>query len=98
MLVSFVGDVLGVKSVPIEYEANGKHRSLKIANIAETEIDAMDGQGGSNVTIGNHPFCIAPGYNVVVAKSKKLNYDDYGLHWEISGKNGYYSPFAYQEG
>ena len=97
-LCSFVGDVLGVKSVPIEYEANGKHRSLKIANIAETEIDAMEGQGGADVTVDNHPFCIAPGYNAVVAKSKKLDYDDYGLHWEISGKNGYYSPFAYQEG
>jgi len=39
---------------------------------------------------------LAPGYPVGVAKSKKLRYKDYGLEWEISGKNGFYSPFTYQ--
>ena len=29
-LASFVGEILGVASVPIEYQANGKHRSLRV--------------------------------------------------------------------
>jgi hypothetical protein len=96
MLVSHVGDVLGIKHVPIEYTAKGKLRTLKISDVGVAEIEAIEGQGGGDATIEGHPFCIAPGYKAVVAKSKKLNYKDYGLHWEISGKNGYFSPFSYQ--
>lgn len=96
MLVSHIGDVLGIKSASIEYTANGKQRSLKIAEVAEAEIEAIEGQSGADVTIDNHPLCIAPGYKAVVAKSKTLRYRDYNLHWEITGKNGFYSPFSYQ--
>lgn len=96
MLVSHVGEVLGIQHVPIEYTANGKKRSLKIGDVGETQIEAIEGQGGAEVTIDNHPLAIAPGYKAVVAKSKKLTYHDHGLQWEISGKNGFYSPFSYQ--
>jgi hypothetical protein len=96
MLVSHVGEVLGIQHVPIEYAAKGKKRSLKIGDVGETQIEAIEGQGGADVTIDNHPLAIAPGYKAVVAKSKKLTYQDHGLHWEISGKNGFYSPFSYQ--
>ena len=96
MLVSHIGDVLGIKSVPIEYAADGKKRSLKIGDVGETQIEAIEGQGGAEVTIDNHPLAIAPGYQAVVAKSSMLKYQDHGLHWEITGKNGFYSPFSYQ--
>ncbi len=96
VLVSFVGEVLAVKSVEIDYHADGKRRSLKIAGIAEAEIEAMSGAGGSDVTVNGYPFCIAPGYAATVAKSKKLSYHDYGLVWEMSDKNGFFSPFTYR--
>ena len=98
VLVSFVGEVLGAKSVGIDYHADGKRRSLKIADVVEAEIEAISGAGGSDVTVNGHPLCIAPGYAATVAKSKKLSYHDYGLQWEISEKNGFFSPFAYQGG
>jgi hypothetical protein len=31
-----------------------------------------------------------------VAKSTKMRFSDYGLKSEVSNKNGYFSPFAYQ--
>ncbi len=96
MLVSFVGEVLGLKSVPIEYEANGKQRKLKIADVADVEIEGLQDQSGADVSINNALLGIAPGYPLLVAKSKNLNYKDHGLQWEISGKNGFYSPFTYQ--
>lgn len=98
VLVSFVGEVLGAKSVEIDFRANGKHRSLKIANVAEVEIDAISGAGGADVTVSGHPLAIAPGYAATAAKSKKLSYHDYGLQWEVSEKNGFFSPFLYQGG
>jgi hypothetical protein len=95
ILVSFVGEVMGIDSVPIKYELDGKRRRLRVGDVAETEIEAIHDQGGAEVTIINPPLGIAPGHVLVVAKSGKLSYKDHGHSWEISGKNGFYSPFSY---
>ncbi len=97
-LVPFVGEMLGVKSVPIDYRAEGKRRSLRIAGVAEADIEAIAGQGGADVTLDHVPFTPVPGHPQVVAKSGKLHYRDHGLRWEISGKNGFYSDFSYGGG
>ncbi len=96
VLGSFIGKVLGVSSVDFDYSADGKKRSLKIPKIVEAEIEAIQGQGGSDVTITNHPLAVAPGESAVVSKSKKLSYHDHGISWEVSEKNGFYSPFSYK--
>jgi len=95
-LASFIDQVLGVKSTPIEFQAEGKSRSLRIPDVAEFEIEALAGQGDAEVNISNQPLCVAPGQTLVVSKSKRLNYNDHGFQLEISEKNGFYSPFAYQ--
>ena len=96
-LVSHVGQVLGVNSLPMTYQAEGKRRSLQIAGVANAEIEALNtGQGGADITIDNHPLCIAPGQAAVVSKNKGVTYQDHGLNWEFTGKNGFYSPFTYQ--
>ncbi len=94
-LAPFIGQVLGVKSVPIDFKAEGKKRSLRIPQVAEMQIEAIAGQGGADVVINNHPFTAVPGETAVVGKSKQLSYHDYGLGWELSEKNGFYSPFKY---
>jgi hypothetical protein len=91
-----IGEVMGVKPVPIEFSSSGKQRSLRIPHIAEANIEALDGQGGALVTIENHPFTAVPGHPAVVSMSKQLKINDYGIALEISGKNGFYSAFAYQ--
>jgi len=97
-LGAHIGEVLGVRTVAIDYKADGKRSSIQIAGIAEAEIEAIEGQGGAQVTIENHPLCVAPGYPAVTAKSRKLSYQDYGLVWDISEKTGFFSPFSYQGG
>jgi hypothetical protein len=39
---------------------------------------------------------VVPGYPAVVSTSKKLKITDHGISLDISGKNGFYSGFAYQ--
>lgn len=92
----FVGEVLGVKSAAINYAMDGRKRSLVIPRIAEVDIEAIAGQGDSEVTVSNPPFIAVPGVPVVVAKSRGLRYHDYGLEWNVSEKNGYYAPFRYK--
>jgi hypothetical protein len=91
-----VGEVLGVKAVPIDYRVEGKRRSISIKGLADLEIEAVPGQNGAEVTIAGPPFCIVPGIPSVVAKSKRLSYRDYGYQWELSDRNGFYSAFAYK--
>jgi hypothetical protein len=91
-----IGEVLGVKAAPIEYSSEGKRRSLRLGKVADLEIEGLPGQGDGEVTIAGHPFTAVPGFPAVVAKSKQMRFDDYGLKWEVSNKNGFFSPFAYQ--
>src|SRR5262249_13747837 len=95
-LAPLIGAGMGVKPAPIQYSINGKQRSLRIPECAEVDIEALEGQGGALVTIDNHPFTVVAGYPAVVALSKNLSVHDHGVSLEISGKNGFYSPFAYQ--
>ena len=95
-LVPLIGEVLGVKAAPIEYRSEGKRRSLRLGEVADAEIEGLPGQDGSDVTVDNAPFAVVPGVPLAVAKSKRMRFSDYGLKWEVSNKNGYFSRFAYQ--
>ncbi|WP_206996394.1 DUF1326 domain-containing protein [Trinickia mobilis] len=91
-----IGEVMGVRAVAIEYQIDGKRRSLRIPDVAEVEIEALAGQDGGDVTISNHPFTAVPGFPAVIGKSKRFRFTDYGFTREISDRNGFYSPFAYE--
>lgn len=96
ILASFVGDVLGVTSTAMDYQADGKRRRIDIAGVAAAEIQAIEGQGGGEATVSGHPLCIAPGEPAVVARSTELRYADHGMDWTLSNKNGFFSAFAYR--
>jgi hypothetical protein len=91
-----IGDVLGVKAAPIEYQAEGTKRRVRVGTVAEAEIEGIAGQGGRPVEVHNVPFTVVPDVPLVVAKSSRFRYDDFGHSVDISERNGYYSPFAYQ--
>lgn len=95
-IAAHIGEVLGVASVPIDYQASNGHRSIKIGDLAEAEIARVGGQGDADITVNNHPLCIAPGFPAVVCKSSKLRYEDHDYKWQVSDKNGFFSPFKYQ--
>lgn len=90
-----IGEVMGVTPAAIDYRLDGKRRSLRIADVAEMEIEAIAGQDGGDVTLNNHPLTPVPGFAAVVGKSKRFRYTDHGFSREISDRNGFYSPFAY---
>ncbi len=95
---TFVGEVLGLTSVPIVYQKDGKVHRLSIPGVAETEIHDLEGQGGGEITVSGHSLAIAPGYPAVVAHSKQMTYTDHGINWSLSGRSGLSSPFSYSNG
>ena len=95
-LAPLIGEVLGVKAAPIEYRSEGKRRSLRVDDVADAEIEGLPGQDGGDVTVENAPFAAVPDVPLAVAKSKQMRFSDYGLKWELSNKNGFFSRFSYQ--
>ena len=96
-MLSRIGEILGTKSVPIEFNIEGKkRRKIKIPSIAEMEIEGL---AGSNPDIEpkvvNPAFSNTPGIDPIIARSTRHVYNDHGLEWDNSGKNAFYSRFAY---
>ena len=96
ILMSFVGEVLGIKRVRIDYQEQGGSRSLVIPEIAQAEIECIEGIAGGLAKIENPPLCIAPSHPAIVAQSKHYQYHDYEHDWQFTERNGYYSPFVYR--
>ena len=94
-LAGFIGEVAGVRSVPIEYRAEGRTRSIRIGDVAAADIEAIEGAGNGEVLIHNPPLNLSPGEPLVVARSKQYRFADYGMQIEVSNKNGFYAPFIY---
>lgn len=94
-LAAHIGELLGAAPVPIAFEHTETSYRLTIPDIAEMAIEAMTGQGDGPIEISGHPLCIAPGFPARASKSTKLHYRDHGMAWDLDGKNGLFSPFAY---
>jgi hypothetical protein len=46
--------------------------------------------------IVNPAFSAVPSSELVVARSTKHAYNDHGIQWDSSGKNGFYCRFSYK--
>jgi hypothetical protein len=93
---NLIGEVMGIKSVPMEFAAEGKKRKLKIPTFLDIEIEGMSGSNAKeNSVLVNPGFTVAPGFDPIIARSTKYTYNDYGLEWDNSGQNGFYSRFKY---
>ncbi|HGH4624789.1 TPA: DUF1326 domain-containing protein [Enterobacter hormaechei] len=96
VLASLIGEMVGARSVPMKYHADGRNSSLEIPGITRAEIERLDGQDGQPVTISNHPLCIVPGTPAVAARSNHFSFSDFGFDWNLSGRNGFMSSFVYK--
>jgi hypothetical protein len=92
-LAPFIGELLGVRSLPISYAVSGNSRSLDIPKVTSLEVEDVVGPDGSKSSIQNAPFANPLVY---VAKSKKFTHSDYGMNWQISDKNSFHSPFSWK--
>jgi hypothetical protein len=96
IVASLVGEQLGVKFVPIEYESSERHKRVVVPGIMEFEVEAVTNPGtGEVIEVTNtvHPM----GADLPIAKSIKGHLDDpdFGLSFDNTGKNGHYRAFAW---
>jgi hypothetical protein len=93
---NLISKMLGVKSVSIEFGIDGKRRWLRIKDLLQLQIEGIAGADPNQESlIVNPAFSAVPGSNLVVARSSKYAYNDHGMQWDNSGKNGFYCRFSY---
>jgi len=91
--VPLIGEVLGVRSMPITYTVDGTRRSVAIPDIlsmAVRPIPSAIGEDREMVAVNAHPF--APDGVVMAVGEDGNSLTDYGYRWDNSGKNGHYAP------
>jgi hypothetical protein len=95
-MLSRIGEILGTRTVPIEFNIEGKRRGIKIPSIAEMEIEGLIGSDPNvESKVINPAFSNTPGIDPIIARATKHTYKDHGLEWENSGQNAFYSRFTY---
>ena len=90
------GEILGIKQSTIEFGVAGRHRWLRINNSLELDIEGIKGADQDREALVTNPiFSAVPDSDLVVARSTKNSYKDFGFEWNNSGKNGFYCKFKY---
>ena len=52
LLAGFISEIIGITSTSIEFISEGKKRSIKIGEVAEGSIEAIEGFDGQDTLIG----------------------------------------------
>ena len=97
MLAPLMGAVLGVKPARIQFEQDGKKRSLRIDGIGEVTGEAVPGAINPDepITISNINI-FNPSEPVTQAVVTSSSYRDHGLQWDNTGKNAYITSLNLQ--
>jgi hypothetical protein len=96
-LAPLVDNVLGVTSVPITYTIEGKRRSVEVPNVMRVAVTSMPGLTGDGISAdGAHPL-FPTGLMMAVGDAGSV-YEDQGMRWDNSGKNGHHAAFVWSNG
>ena len=96
-MLSRTGEILGIRSVPMEFKIEGKkRRKLQIPAIAEMDIEGLTGSDPNiESKVINPAFSNTPDIDPIIARATRHTYKDHGLEWDNSGRNAFYSRFTY---
>ncbi len=89
------GEIIGTKFVSITFSKDGRRRSVEIpglVNMAVSGVPSMNPDSEVWVAAG-HPF--APEKLALATGDQNSTFDDYGMRWDNSGKNGHYAAISW---
>jgi hypothetical protein len=96
-VAALIGEVMGVRAAPIEFEANNRQRRLRIPGALTLEVEGIAGADANREALVVNPALYgAAGFDPVIARSTRYTLTDHGMEWDNSGKNAFYSRFAYE--
>jgi hypothetical protein len=91
-----IGELLGVKFVPIRYHADNGRKGVQVPEIMDFEVEPVTNpETGETLAVTGtiHPM----GSDLAIARGVKGLYHDpdYGLSFDNSGRNGHFRAFAW---
>jgi len=88
-----IAKMLPTKSVPITFGSQGGKRTLSIANVTNVTVEGIAGAGKQVVWMENvaHPYST----KIAVARGTASQYQDHGLSFENTGRNGHFSRISW---
>ncbi len=97
-LAPLISTVLGVKSVPITYQKEGKRRAVEVPGVMRMAVHPAQGlDRDKEIWASNaHPF--APEGVAMAVGDAGSTWADYNMRWDNSGKNGHYAPIKWSNG
>ena len=90
-LTPLISTVLGAKAVPINFQKEGKRRSVEIPSVMQLAVHAVPSMNpDEEIWAKNaHPFASSV---AMAVGEENSTWSDYGMRWDNSGKNGHYAP------
>jgi hypothetical protein len=86
---------LGVKKVAITYRVDGKKRSAEIPGILHMAVAALPTLHPSGEMWVNSGHPISPDKLALAAGAPGSTFNDHGMRWDNSGKNGHYAAIRW---
>lgn len=90
-----IGKTLGVKKVPITYKIDGKKRSAEIPSVLHMAVDPLPTAHPSGEMWANVGHPVSPDKLALAVGAAGNTFNDYGMRWDNSGKNGHYAPISW---
>lgn len=96
-LSTLIGNIVGVKYVPINVKIEGRKRSVTIPNILDVDMEAFVNPAtpDKEVQVVNGIWTESPGFPQTQGKSSKSKYKDFEWDFDLSGKSSRYAPYEF---
>jgi hypothetical protein len=91
----FMGEMLGVEVVPIEFKDEGRKHSVRIGDAIDIEVEDFAGADERGpTTLGNivHPA----NSTLALARATRSRIAAWGFELDLTGKNGHSASFSWQ--
>ena len=97
-LAALIGEVLDVRTAPIEYNLREGHGRLAVEGVLSCEMEPFKGPDGQATTLNNSVFTTIPGAPAYVAKASenRVHIPEFGMTWEFSGRNAIQGHFRFE--
>jgi len=90
----FVGELLGLEAVAIEFNDDGPRHSVRIGDLADVEIEDFVPEGASEPTrLTGVPHPVSS--TLTAARATRSKVRAFGIELDGVGKNGHAAPFSW---
>jgi len=94
-LAPLISDVLGVKAVPITFTKEGKRRAVEVPGIMSLAVSATPNLSADDASWVSNAHPLFPDKLAMAVGGEGSVYEDYGMRWDNSGRNGHYAAFTW---